>query len=275
MNKEKIKYYPTFLQAVHLVILYIFIQAIIDFPLALIDYYYGTEYLYLPIKKIIVGVGSVLFILYYGYRKSKNKLLEVFPLRFFNPLVILMIIPFIAGAQFFITQVNFWVETAIPPPPWFFELFNSIFESDYGWMGAFMKVVIVAPIIEELIFRGIIVNGFMRNYPNFLTVFFSALLFALFHLNPWQFPATFVLGLLLGWLMVRTRNILVCIAGHAINNLLVLLSVTYYQEISQHALFLMGKEKQMYVGALTMAFSVVIMIMLTMKKREKTASPEK
>jgi uncharacterized protein len=270
LEQEKIKYYPTFLQAVHLVVLYIFIQTIVDFPLALYDYYNGTDLLYLPVKKVILGVGSILFILYYGYRKSKNKFREVFPAKSFNLLIILLIFPFLAGAQIIISEVNAGVEKLLPPPPWFFELFNNIFDSDYGWFGAFMKVVLIAPIVEESIFRGVIMNGFMRNYPKFLAIFFSALLFALFHLNPWQFPATFVLGLLLGWLMVRTRNIFACIAGHAVNNFLVLLSVTYWQEIDQSSGMAMEKWKLMALSGFVIFLSTLFIYLLS-KKRDLKA----
>ncbi|MBN1822538.1 MAG: CPBP family intramembrane metalloprotease [Prolixibacteraceae bacterium] len=271
MNQEKNKYYPTFLQAVHLVVLYIFIQTVIDFPLAVIDYYYGTDYLYLPIKKVVLGVGSVLFILYYGYRKSKSRILEIFPLRFFNPLILIFVATFIIGAHVLISEANLYVEKYIPPPTWFVQLFNNIFESDYGWLGAFAKVVVIAPVIEELIFRGVIIRGFMRNYPKFLAVFLSALLFALFHLNPWQFPATFVLGLLLGWLMVRTHNIILCIITHAINNFVVLLTVAYWEDIQQSAFALMEREKQLSTAALVVAFSVVVIILLSFKRVKKPA----
>lgn len=267
MNRPRIKYYPTFLQAAHLVVLYIFIQTVVDFPLAIIDYYKGTDYLYWPIKKLILGVGSVLFILYYGFRKSGNKITEVFPVKFCNPLIAVFILLFIIPAHVIIAEVNIYVEKAIPPPNWFIELFNNIFENGNGWGGALIKVVIIAPIVEELIFRGVIMNGFMRNYPKFLAIFFSALLFALFHLNPWQLPATFVLGLLLGWLMVRTHNILLCIIGHAINNFVVLITINYWDTISQHAFALMEKQKQLYTSALLIAFSIIIIYLLSMKKK--------
>ncbi|NQU85035.1 MAG: CPBP family intramembrane metalloprotease [Mariniphaga sp.] len=271
MNIVKTKYYPTFLQAVHLVVLYIFIQTVVDFPLAVIDYYYGTDYLYFPVKKVILGVGSILFILYYGFRRSKKKILEVFPIKFFNPLIIIFVTTFIIAAHVLISEVNLYVEKYIPPPSWFMQLFNNIFESDYGWFGAFMKVVIIAPIVEELIFRGLIMNGFMRNYPKFIAIFLSALLFALFHLNPWQFPATFFLGLLLGWLMVRTHNIFICIIAHAINNLIVLLTIIYWEEISQHAFALMEKEKQLTTSGLLIAFSVIVIYLLSIKRLKKQA----
>lgn len=64
------------------------------FSLALIDYYKDTEYLYNPLKKILLNTGSTLFILFYGFRKTKASLLEVFPLKIFNPLVVIPLIAF-------------------------------------------------------------------------------------------------------------------------------------------------------------------------------------
>jgi uncharacterized protein len=93
-------YYPTILQAVHLLILYLFIQTVVDFPLALIDYYKDTEYLYNPVKKVLLNAGSTIFILLYGLKKSKAAVLDVFPLKFFNPLVILPLLLFYGGHIF-------------------------------------------------------------------------------------------------------------------------------------------------------------------------------
>ncbi len=269
MNRQSSKYYPTILGAIHLVILYIFIQAIIDFPLALWDYYHGTELLYNPVKKVVLGVGSVLFILIYAYRKAKTKITDLFPIKMFNLLIILPVILFLMAAQQILTEINLIVEYYIPVPDWFWELFNNIFENDYGMLGAYMKVVIIAPIVEELIFRGVIMHGLMKNYHNLIAIFVSALLFALFHLNPWQFPATFMLGLLLGWIMVITRNIFACIAGHAINNLLVLLSMQYAEQINQFPLFLLEREEQMKIYYLVASFSIALIALFHVFKKKK------
>ena len=266
MNQLRERYYPTILQAIHLIILYIFIQTIIDFPLALIDYYKDSDYLYNPLKKIVLGIGSTVFILYYGYRKSEVKLLEIFPFKRFNPLIILPIITFFWGMQNILNEVNALLDKVIPPPDWFWELFNKIFESDYGWFGAFVKVAIIAPIVEELIFRGVIMHGFMKNYRGWFAVFMSALLFALFHLNPWQFPATFILGLLLGWLMLSTKSIILCIIGHSLNNLLVLLSITWWDKINSHSIFLMDRKDLLLTNTLVILFSLAIMVLILYNK---------
>jgi membrane protease YdiL (CAAX protease family) len=271
MNDIRQKYYPTVLQAIHLLILYIFIQTIVDFPLALLDYYNGTDYLYHPIKKITLGVGSVLFILMYGFRKSKAPFFNVFPLKAFNPLILIPITTFFWATHNLLEVVGAWMDKILPPPDWFWELFSKIFDSDFGWWGAFFKVAVIAPIIEELIFRGLILQGFRRNYNGFFAVFMSALLFALFHLNPWQFPATFILGLLLGWIMLRTNSILLAILGHSINNALVLLSITYWETIRSHPIYLLDKKDLYYISGLIALCSVVLIYLFSIhwKKRVK------
>ncbi len=268
MNQTRQKYYPTILQAIHLIILYIFIQTVVDFPLALIDYYKDTEYLYLPVKKILLGVGSTLFILIYGFRKTKSPVTEVFPIRFFNPLVLAPVATFLWAAHNWINVVNVALEKILPAPYWFWEMFNKVFESDFGWWGAFLKVSVIAPVVEELIFRGLILHGLRKNYNGFTAVVVSALLFALFHLNPWQFPATFVLGLLLGWLVIRTRSIVLAILGHSVNNSLVLLSMIYYKDIQANAIYLMDKQDFLYLSGLIIGISVILIYILTNRRRK-------
>ena len=270
MNEIQKKYYPTILGAIHLIVLYTFIQTLVDFPLALLDYYNGTDYLFNPFKKIALGVGSNLFIFYYAYRRAGVSLKELFPVKMFNLLVLFPIILFLWAAQNLITEVNNALSSVLPPPTWFFELFNKVFESDYGIYGAILKVAIIAPIIEELIFRGIIMHGLMRNYSKFTAVFVSALMFALFHLNPWQFPATFILGLLLGFLMLRTRNILLCILGHAINNGLVLFSIQYYREIENSSFSESSKSSQLIISFAVATVAFLLIILITRQQKPKT-----
>ena len=268
MNPLPNKYYPTILGAIHLVVLYTFIQTIIDFPLALVDYYNGTDYLYNPFKKIIVGVGSPLFIFYYAYKKAGVPLKELFPLKSFNVLLLIPVLFFIWGAQNLIGEVNVALDKVLPPPSWFWELFSKIFDSDYGIYGAILKVVIMAPIIEEMIFRGVIMHGLMRNYSRTTAVFVSALMFALFHLNPWQFPATFILGILLGILMVRTGNLLLCIIGHAINNGLVLVSIQFNNELQNTFFFQSSKSSQLLISTFIATFALIFIFIITSSNTE-------
>jgi membrane protease YdiL (CAAX protease family) len=264
MSETVQKYYPSILQSIHLIILYIFIQTLVDFPLALIDYYKDTEYMYNPLKKVLLNVVSTVFILVYGYKKMKIPFHKVFPLKFFNPLIVISVVIFFWGMHNILNEVNLWIEKVIPPPSWFWEMFDNIFESNGNWFGTFMKVAIIAPVVEELIFRGIILQGLRRNYSAFISVFMSALLFALFHLNPWQFPATFILGLLLGWITVMNNNILLAIIGHSINNLMVLLSINYWDEISTMQIFSSENNTVMLISAVVAIISLVLIYVFSM-----------
>ena len=270
LSKQQSKYYPTILGAIHLVVLYTFIQTIIDFPLALFDYYNGTDYLYNPFKKIIVGVGSPVFIFYYAYRRAGVKLNKLFPTKSFNVFILIPVLVFLWAAQNLIGEVNIALDKVFPPPAWFWELFNKVFESDYGIYGAILKVAIIAPVVEELIFRGVIMHGLMRNYSKFTAVFVSALMFAIFHLNPWQFPATFILGLLLGTLMVRTRNIYLCILGHAFNNGLVLISIQFANELQNTSFFRSSISSQLMISTLIAAVSLVFIIIISSRSDSET-----
>ena len=74
--------------------------------------------------------------------------------------------------------------------------------------------VLAAPILEELIFRGVMLDGLLRRYKPLTAVLVSSLLFGLAHLNPWQFVTGFVLGCFLGWVYFRTGSVVACIVIH-------------------------------------------------------------
>jgi membrane protease YdiL (CAAX protease family) len=76
----------------------------------------------------------------------------------------------------------------------------------------------IAPLLEELLFRGLILQGFLRRYRPGVALFASALLFGLAHGNVHQFLVAFPLGLANGWLVWRTRSLWPAIALHAMLN---------------------------------------------------------
>jgi membrane protease YdiL (CAAX protease family) len=261
------KYYPTFWQAAFLVVLYTFIQTIIDFPLALYDYYHGTEWLFNPWIKVPVFWGTTFFILFIGYRYSNRTATEVFPFRLFNILVLPGMFIVLFGLQHFLTYINIRLETVLPAPGWFIEIFQRLFDSDLGIWGEILRIVIIAPVIEELIFRGVIMNGFIRNYSKPGAILYSALLFAMFHLNPWQFPATFFLGIVLGFVRIRTKSVLACILGHAIHNGIILWSVKNYEDFLSIPIVEQGVQNNYIINGTLILIGLIIIFFSTRKTR--------
>jgi membrane protease YdiL (CAAX protease family) len=77
-----------------------------------------------------------------------------------------------------------------------------------------------APLCEELFFRGVLAQGLFRMRQRALhAVWVSGFIFSAFHLDPVGFLARWELGLLFGYLYLRTGSLWPGIAAHAANNL--------------------------------------------------------
>lgn len=85
------------------------------------------------------------------------------------------------------------------------------------------SVVVVAPIFEEIICRGIFLEGFLKRYNKWVALIASALLFGAIHGNLPQFLYATFLGLILGYVYMKTRSLILSIMLHAFNNLTTLL----------------------------------------------------
>lgn len=87
----------------------------------------------------------------------------------------------------------------------------------YPW-GAFLLLVIVAPVSEEYLFRRMILHGLLARQRTFVAVGLSALLFAFMHLNLRQMFLGLVIGVIFGWWYARTASVGPGLIGHALFN---------------------------------------------------------
>lgn len=85
------------------------------------------------------------------------------------------------------------VANLIPMPEIMKDLFLEL--ANQNGVFSFMAIVIAAPILEELIFRGIILNGLLKKYSPIKSIIVSSVLFGIVHLNPWQFVSASIIGL--------------------------------------------------------------------------------
>ena len=69
-----------------------------------------------------------------------------------------------------------------------------------------LTMILIAPVMEELIFRKMLIDRTMR-FGEKNAILFSALAFGLFHCNIYQIFYAFGIGLIFGYVYVRTRNI--------------------------------------------------------------------
>lgn len=82
----------------------------------------------------------------------------------------------------------------------------------------FIAVVLVAPVVEELIFRGLMVNRLSRVMPGWLAVVLAAAVFGVCHGHPVWSGYAFVLGCVFGFVDLRAGSIWPSILGHMVFN---------------------------------------------------------
>ena len=124
----------------------------------------------------------------------------------------------ILGADLLLSEADNLFRSVFPAPQFLIEAYRQVFTSQGKLVERIFLLVIVAPVTEELLFRGIILRGLLYRYGPVTAVGLSALLFALVHLNPWQFISVFWLGIAFGWFFLRTGSINICILAHAVSN---------------------------------------------------------
>lgn len=87
----------------------------------------------------------------------------------------------------------------------------------FGFMISIISTVAVPAFVEEFACRGIIL-GSLRKFGDGFAVMTSAILFGLMHGNFEQMPFAFMVGLILGFVTVKSGSMWIAIAVHAFNN---------------------------------------------------------
>ena len=82
----------------------------------------------------------------------------------------------------------------------------------------FIAVVIIAPLFEEILFRGFVFDQVERHFSPTAAVIVSGLLFGVYHLNVFQGTFASVLGIVLGLSLLWTNSIRIPIIIHLVNN---------------------------------------------------------
>lgn len=83
-----------------------------------------------------------------------------------------------------------------------------------------VTLVFLAPVFEELICRGIVLESAKTRYGTWPAIFLSAAFFGVLHLAPQLVVNAFVIGLILGYIYVETGSLLSVMCLHALNNAL-------------------------------------------------------
>jgi len=82
-----------------------------------------------------------------------------------------------------------------------------------------ISIIAITPLFEELIIRGIMLDGLLKNNSWKKAVIITTILFILIHFDLLKTPSLIFSGLFLGWLYYKTKNLVLTIIVHSFNNL--------------------------------------------------------
>lgn len=135
-------------------------------------------------------------------------------------------------------------------------------EQEFGFIlrdrWGYFAVGLLAPVCEELVFRGAILMALLQWTPrHWVAIAVSALLFSLVHANPAQMPHAFVIGLLLGWLYYRTDSVVPGVVYHWMNNSVAYVIYNLYPDPHIELINILGSQRSVVTAVM---FSLFILL---------------
>jgi membrane protease YdiL (CAAX protease family) len=88
-------------------------------------------------------------------------------------------------------------------------------------------IALLPGVCEELLFRGFLLRGFRGRFSDPAAVVWVGILFGIFHVDLYRFVPVTLLGILFGYLVVRTGSIIAGMVAHVTNNTIAI-SLSYF-----------------------------------------------
>ncbi len=174
-------------------------------------------YLYLS---FFLGQGVIILPPIYYLNFKKKSILDSFRIKPVSFNIIIYSIIFSAGVIILFDAVDRVIHQIVPTPDYIIDLGKIMQpESTLGLIFLFLAIVVMAPIGEEIVFRGFL-QKFLEEHWKDITraVLVTSLFFAIIHFNPYWTIQIYILGIILGFLSWRTKSIIPSIILHSINN---------------------------------------------------------
>ena len=265
-NPFETKHYPNLSESFGVIGLVLLASIVISIP------FMGVKYLASDIEDInsIISLLGYLIpftiVSVYLYKKIKKQDSN-FSLKFKFPetKLLLILIPLTLALSIVIEPIV----TFIPMPDFVKELFESMITND---IYSLITVAFLAPVLEEIIFRGIILNGLLKNYSPIKAIVWSAALFGIVHLNPWQFIGAFIIGLVIGWIYWKTNSIIPGILIHFVNNFTASMVMMFSNDVNATTKQLFGGDFNYLMAYVFSAIIITLSFLYlynTFNKKEK------
>ena len=144
---------------------------------------------------------------------------------------------------------------------------EGLYPSSFEWQEFivnFLGVAILAPIIEEFVFRGVIMSR-LAKHGNGFAVVVSGLIFGLAHSDVVSVVFATIVGLAFGWIYLKTGNLWVTIFVHFLNNALAVLQEYYEFFLSEGQVNLFSTIS--YYGPMILGLLALLVVLIGSRGR--------
>ena len=214
-----------------------------------------TTYTTTGIAMILSGIAMIWHLIHFKYVKFNLKSFSEVPSK-----TIWLSIPLIVAGMLFINLCSEFLGL----PDLMQDTFLGMSRNVFG----IISITIMAPLVEELLFRGAIQGYMLRKGMKPLhAILIASAIFGIVHMNPIQIPFAFAIGMIFGWLYYRTGSVVPGIIGHFINNSIACLQMATLteEEFNTKTIEWLGAGPTYALFAISLA--VMIGMFLYLKKR--------
>ena len=214
-----------------------------------------TTYTTTGIAMILSGIAMIWHLIHFKYVK--------FNLKSFGEVsgkTIGLSIPLIVAGMLFINLCSEFLGL----PDLMQDTFLGMSRNVFG----IISITIMAPLVEELLFRGAIQGYMLRKGMKPLNaILIASAIFGIVHMNPIQIPFAFAIGLIFGWLYYRTGSLVPGIVGHFINNSIACIQMATMTEEEFNTKTIEWLGAGPTYALFTLSLAVMIGMFLYLKKR--------
>lgn len=186
-----------------------------------------TQRVYSAIS-LFIGQGFMLVPILFFLSSRKESFKHRLRLNPIGAPVLLPVLLVSVGVIILADEYDRLVSLLFPPPDFLLGIESLLVMDSLGIaLITILTIVIIAPVAEELIFRGFLQKFLEEAWQDpTRAILITSLFFAVIHMNPYWATQIYFLGVVLGYLAWRTGSIIPGIILHSLNNVFALAFIT-------------------------------------------------
>jgi len=248
------------------------IEVILDYFIDSSSEWYWYDIIYLYYYHSFVAIFTIILI-YFGKPNwlamlGKIEQKELLPSLKFTAFIFIFSI---ATAYLLFYPLSFIIPEFVQY--WFIDIPSSIYPSKGTYpiipnLLSFISLVIIAPFIEEFIFRGLLLHRWQKKWDLKYAILLSSFLFGIVHPDP---IGAIAFGIAMCVIYLKTQSLWVPIICHATNNLVVwLMEAGWFSYYGPEYIYTLQQfQDEWYVGIITSAITILWLYYYFIKPKSK------